>query len=95
VLLGPGREANFEFYVSDWLGGSSSRGLPTFPEINKLAGKNLLCIYGDDESNSICPEISQKGAKIIALPGTHHFNGDYTGIVDKIMSTLNEPRLYN
>ena len=95
VLLGPGSEVNFEFHLSDWVGGSDEKGLPTLPEVGKLTGKNLLCLYGDDDDGSICPGVSQKNAKVIKLPGGHHFDGDYSGIVDKIMSTLGRNTIAN
>ncbi len=87
VLLGLSREANFEFHLSDyWLTKSVDKGHPTLPEVRKLAGKNILCLRGRDEKDSACPDISQKGAKIIVLSGGHHFDGNYSAVVDAIMA---------
>lgn len=88
VLLGPGDKADFEFHVSDWLGESEDSGLPTLPEIHKLSGTHLLCLYGSEESDCICPKISQPAARARVLPGAHHYNGDYTAIVSAILSEI-------
>jgi type IV secretory pathway VirJ component len=88
VLLGPGDKANFEFHLSDWLGGPEDKGLPTLPEIQKLTGTHLLCLYGNEETDCICPQISQAEARAKAFPGAHHFDGDYKAIVDAILSGL-------
>jgi type IV secretory pathway VirJ component len=88
ALLGPGGKANFEFHLSDWLGDTDDKGLPTLPEIQKLTGTHLLCLYGNEETDCVCPRISQAEAKAKALPGAHHFDGNYKAIVDEILSDL-------
>ena len=94
ALLGLSRKANFEFHLSDyWLAASADKGFPTLPEVRRLAGRNLLCLHGDAEKDSACPDISQKGAKIVVLPGDHHFNDDYSAIVDAIMSAMEGQKL--
>ena len=55
ALLGPALSVEFEFHVADWLGGrGSGRALPIPPELAKLRGLRLLCIYGRDERESLC-----------------------------------------
>ncbi|HEY0556942.1 MAG TPA: AcvB/VirJ family lysyl-phosphatidylglycerol hydrolase [Thermoanaerobaculia bacterium] len=76
-LLGPGKTADFEFHVTDWLGGGS-KGQPVLPEVRKLAGHPpVLCLYGSQESDSLCPQIPPALGKAQVLPGAHHFGGDY------------------
>ncbi len=77
ALLGPGKVADFEFHVTDWLGGGS-KGQPVLPEVRKLAGHPpVLCLYGSKEDDSLCPLISAPFGKAQVLPGAHHFGGDY------------------
>ncbi|HEY0511434.1 MAG TPA: AcvB/VirJ family lysyl-phosphatidylglycerol hydrolase [Thermoanaerobaculia bacterium] len=77
ALLGPGTTADFEFHVTDWLGGGS-KGQPVLPEVRKLAGHPpVLCLYGNKESDSLCPQIPAALGKAQVLPGAHHFGGDY------------------
>ncbi|HOW57938.1 MAG TPA: AcvB/VirJ family lysyl-phosphatidylglycerol hydrolase [Smithellaceae bacterium] len=90
VLLGPSSRANFEFHLSDWLGGAENKGLPTLPEIKKLSGTKILCLYGNEDAECICPQISQSGATSEMMSGAHHFDGNYTAVVDKILAELGQ-----
>jgi type IV secretory pathway VirJ component len=77
ALLGPSETATFEFHVSDWLGGGG-KGQPVLPEVRKLAGRPpVLCLYGSKEKDSICPQVPAAAGRAQALPGAHHFGGDY------------------
>jgi type IV secretory pathway VirJ component len=84
VLLGPGRTTDFEFHVTDWLGGDDPSALPTRPEVDKLRGLPLLCVQGADEDDSLCPELDADTAERMVLPGGHHFGGDYELIAARI-----------
>lgn len=84
VLLGPSRMTSFEFHLTDWLGGSGGGDRPVLPEVAKLRGRPLLCLYGQEETDSLCTEIGGLG-KAVALQGSHHFGGDYVAIADRIL----------
>lgn len=86
ALLGPSRKADFEFHLTDWVGDFSD-GEPTVPEIRKLKQRSL-CIYGDNEKDSACPQVQTKLAKLIPLRGGHHFSGDYQTIAKSILQEL-------
>jgi type IV secretory pathway VirJ component len=86
ALLGPGKTADFEFHLTFWLGGgggASSR--PVLPEVERLKGTRLLCIYGDEEEDSLCPLLPPGLADAKPLPGAHHFGGNYEAIADLIL----------
>jgi type IV secretory pathway VirJ component len=86
ALLGPSREVDFEFHLSDWLGNFSHAGsLPVRPEVEKLRGLPILCFFGEDEGDSLCRELDPGLARCIPLGGGHHFGGDYQGIADAIL----------
>jgi type IV secretory pathway VirJ component len=84
VLLGPSRMTSFEFHLTDWLGGSEGGDLPVLPEVAKLRGKPLLCLYGQQEQDSLCTTIGGLG-KAVAFQGSHHFGGDYASLADRIL----------
>jgi type IV secretory pathway VirJ component len=84
VLLGPSRMTSFEFHLTDWLGGSGGGDRPVLPEVAKLRGRPLLCLYGQEEKDSLCTEIGGLG-NAVALQGSHHFGGDYAALADRIL----------
>ena len=94
ALLGPDETVDFEFHLSDWLGGpSGSRALPLLPEIEKLRGQKILCFCGERESASLCRKLDANLATVIVLKGSHHFGGNYEAIADAILSEYrNAPR---
>jgi len=86
ALLGPSPSGEFEFHVGDWLGGGGSKNeLPVRPEIEKLSGTPILCVYGEAERDSLCPELPASLATVVQLKGAHHFGGGYKAIADTIL----------
>lgn len=88
TLLGPALQVDFEFHLSDWLGSSSKTAVPTKPEVMKLVNTRLLCIYGEKETDSLCPHLQGNYFNKVALPGAHHFGGDYAQIADTILGAM-------
>lgn len=89
ALLGPSGRVDFEFHLADWLEESApSTALPVGPEVAKLSGMKVLCLYGRDEADSLCPEVDRAVAEPVELPGGHHFGGDYEGIGQRILQEL-------
>jgi len=75
-LLGLSDRATFEFHFTDWIGGSGE-GLPIEPVLKRLSpGVAVRCLYGDDESDSLCARLDPKKVGVFKLPGGHHFDGD-------------------
>ncbi len=88
VLMGPSMSAQFEFHLSNWFEGASDGALPTLPEANKMEAGRIACLYGKDESDSLCPSLDAAKAHVIALPGGHHFDGDYPALARRILSLV-------
>lgn len=93
ALLAPSRETAFEFHVSNWLGGfgaGPSDQHPVLPEVKNLAAKlpgvPILCLYGEQETDSLCPEIRPPWAKTISFAGAHHFGGGYGAVADRLVA---------
>jgi type IV secretory pathway VirJ component len=86
ALLGPTARVEFEFHVGDWLGGGDGKNeLPVRPEIEKLTGSRILCFYGEEERDSLCPELPTSLVTAVQLKGAHHFGGDYGTIAEAIL----------
>jgi type IV secretory pathway VirJ component len=85
VLMGMSEHAVFEFHVSNWISNDNS-GPATLPEVNRITGIPVLCIYGDGDNESLCPKLDANKVQIVKLPGGHHFNGDYAGLARAILA---------
>jgi type IV secretory pathway VirJ component len=85
VLMGMSEHAVFEFHVSNWISNDNS-GPATMPEVNRIAGIPILCIYGEGDDDSLCPKLDAAKVRIVKLPGGHHFNGDYAGLAREILA---------
>ncbi len=89
VLLGPGRATEFEFHLTEWLGESNGKeARSVLPEVEKLRGKNVLCVYGTEEKNSLCPELGNDLAESVRMSGGHHFEGRYDSIATMILKSI-------
>jgi type IV secretory pathway VirJ component len=87
AILGMSEHALFEFHVSSWISDSNS-GPATLPEVNRITGMPVLCIYGEDEHDSLCPKLDAKKIIVVKVKGGHHFDGDYAGLADEILSAV-------
>lgn len=54
------------------------------PELEKLRGMNILCVYGEREKDSLCHQLEPSFATILREPGGHHFAGKYRDIAEAI-----------
>ncbi len=50
--------------------------ISALPTAKKLDWVPVLCIFGRDETGSLCPELKLKNVKIVALPGGHFLKDD-------------------
>ncbi len=92
VLLSPGRKAEFEFHVSNWLG-SSDRGLPIAPELARLPAARTWCVHGEKDADALCPDLpANSGVHRVTLPGDHHFDGDHDRLARLILQGLQATR---
>ncbi|MCY1244782.1 Bacterial virulence protein (VirJ) [compost metagenome] len=82
-----GRKADYEFHVSNWLGGGGE-GLPIAPEIARLPAERTVCLYGQEDADALCPELPKNGVTVVALPGDHHFKGDYDLLAKSLLEHL-------
>jgi type IV secretory pathway VirJ component len=85
AILGMSEHALFEFHVSSWISDDNS-GPATLPEVNRVTGMPVLCIYGEDEHDSLCPKLDPKKFNIVKVKGGHHFDGNYAGLAEDILA---------
>jgi type IV secretory pathway VirJ component len=77
ALLGPSPKVEFEFHVADWMR-NASNGMLVKPEVDKLASQRILCLAGEDDRDSLCPQlVGRPRIDIVTLKGAHHFDGAY------------------
>ena len=85
VLLGLAKSADFEIHVSGWLGKSAGER-PIAPELTQIPKNKILCIYGKEEkAETACTALQNSEAKILELPGGHHFDKNYPKLTRKIL----------
>jgi type IV secretory pathway VirJ component len=93
VLLALGKTADFEIHVSGWIG-KSNNGLPILPELNRIEGNKIFCIFGQEEkADSACTALSTSGARLLELPGGHHFDQDYQKLTMRIIDMYRQAGL--
>jgi type IV secretory pathway VirJ component len=86
AMLAPDERADFEFHLSNWVLNGTA-GLPVRPEVQRLAIPAALCIYGDDDAESLCPHLQDVSrVRIVKLAGGHHFNGDYDAVAQAVVA---------
>jgi type IV secretory pathway VirJ component len=91
VLMGLSQEASFEFHVGNWLGSDDDDALPIKPEASKLDPRKTLCIYGEDEKDSLCPQLAPASVQALRMAGGHHFDGAYDELATTILEHAGVP----
>lgn len=87
ALLGPEPTINFEYHPF-WSIYRYIHHPPLFdvrPEIESMKGLNVLCVYGEKESDSLCPTLEAGQFKIVREPGGHHYGGRYDEVAKAIL----------
>jgi type IV secretory pathway VirJ component len=55
------------------------------PEVERIHSIPVLCIYGEDEDDSLCPRLDPKKVAVVKVKGGHHFDGNYAELARIIM----------
>ncbi|MBV6812758.1 virulence factor [Xanthomonas campestris pv. passiflorae] len=84
-LLGLGHEADFKVRVGGWLGWHNDAERDVEPAIQALDAHRLQCIYGNEEKDTLCPELRARGVQVLARPGGHHFDHDPVVLANLLM----------
>ena len=84
-LLGLDAHASFEIHLAEWVSDTDA-GAATRPELEALKELPILCIYGEDEADSICPQLTGGRITREQVGKGHHFSGEYALLADRIVS---------
>lgn len=75
ALLGPTDWASFEFHALDLVRDvHRASDLPLLPEVERLTWTNVLCIYGEDEKESLCRSAPEGLMKVVRRDGGHRIH---------------------
>ena len=88
ALLGPEPLIDFKFHPWWEIFHGHEKQFPVKPEVDKLRGEGVLCVYGLREKDSLCPLLDGAAFTLIAEPGGHHFGGNYAKLVDEILARV-------
>lgn len=89
AMLAPSTSASFEFHWIDLIKDvQRPTDVPILPEVERLAGTPMLCVYGSEEERSLCPTLPPSLARIVSRPGGHHFGGDRDELARLILSAI-------
>ena len=88
AFLGIEHETNLEFRLGDWLGAQHAAAYKLLPELQKLAGHPMLCVYGAHEGDTLCPDVPAGLMEVVQLEGGHHFDGDFHSLARLIMARV-------
>ncbi|WP_439814444.1 virulence factor family protein [Zavarzinia sp. CC-PAN008] len=91
-LIGFAPRADFEITAEGFWGSSSSDSIATGPEVARLSGYRLACVFGSEETeaDSACRSATMDAATRIEMPGGHHFDGQYQQIADRLLALFND-----
>ncbi len=94
VLLGPSSEAEFQFHLVDLIADvHRPYDLAVAPEVKRLRGTPVLCIYGRSDRTAICPALDSTGARPVVRDGGHMVTREEgPALADTILSALNSAR---
>jgi type IV secretory pathway VirJ component len=85
VLVGPGVSASFEIDPLDWVRTPEENPATRVADAVRADVLPTLCLAGTEEENTPCPSLAGvPGVRIVRLPGSHHFNSDYTAVGDAV-----------
>ncbi len=89
TFLGLGTSVEFEFHLTDWMGKKSSgRSFRTRPEVEKLSGMKMLCVFGDNDKDCLCRTLDSSLMKSIELKGGHRIAGNFDPVVQAIFNEI-------
>jgi type IV secretory pathway VirJ component len=86
ALRGPAERASFVFH---WIDLVEERSKPTdtpiAPEIERLRGTRVLCLYGRDEVESLCRSAVGAEMDVVERSGKHSFDGNHPALAFAIL----------
>jgi type IV secretory pathway VirJ component len=89
AMFGLATRSSFEFHWVDMVRDTRrASDLPVPPELTRLRGTPMLCVYGTDETDSACRDADASLLTRVARDGAHHFDKDYAGLARLVLDAL-------
>lgn len=90
AMIGLAERASFEFHWSDMVMNTKrSTDYPVAPEVMKVQGVHMLCLYGAREKDSLCPTFPPSVLHAEQHDGKHALSGsDGSGVAQRILREL-------
>lgn len=85
AMMGLEHTTDLEFRMGDLIRPQTNAPYPLLPELQKLAGHPMLCVYGRKEGDTLCPDLPKGLADVVELGGGHHFDGDFPGLARLVL----------
>jgi len=96
VMMSPDPKGDFEIHVADMLSfGSSNDKYNVLGEVKKSSSLHINCIFGKDEESEIPKLFKNAGTIIKLLPGSHHYNNDFSAISNEILNSFEIKQRFN
>ncbi len=89
VLLGPDGTIDFQFHPADLvINLVRSTSLPVLPELERLRGLKITCIYGSREKGSLCRTLPAGLADCVERPGGHIIWNGVDSIAERLIASV-------
>ncbi|HTQ78693.1 MAG TPA: AcvB/VirJ family lysyl-phosphatidylglycerol hydrolase, partial [Thermoanaerobaculia bacterium] len=86
TLIGTDTAATFDFAFGGFMSERSQRpDLPVSPELRRLKGTKVLCVYSNVEDDSPCKKLPKELATVLPVAGGHVYNHGLNVITDRIL----------
>lgn len=73
--------------MQGWLG-KAGQEASTGPEMARLPGPKVLCVYGIEEKDESGCTQPQAVGENLQLPGGHHFDEDYPALAKRLVNAI-------
>jgi type IV secretory pathway VirJ component len=86
AMFSVSRWANFQFHWQDVVFDiRRPTDVPVLPELERLRGTRMLCVYGADEKNSLCGAIDTSLVTPYPRDGGHRLRGDQSSQLSRLI----------
>jgi len=90
-LLGLARNSSYEVRAAEWIPALAPKGPLVLPELRQIRALPILCVDGDGETKSICPELQPLGIQVRQIGERHHFSYRESEIADAVLTVARAP----
>lgn len=89
AMFGLATTANFEFHLIDLVKDTErDSDIPIMPELRKLQGVPMVCVFGSDEKTSGCRGAPESLMHVDMRDGGHHFDGADKSLADVVLKLV-------